>query len=182
MKRCLPALFAIFFFQYLHSQTVIRINQLGYTPAGVKVAVLGSKDGFAATQFQLVEAASGKVVFTARAGKDFGGYGPFNTTYRLDFSGFSGQGRFLLKAGDTYSPVFRIGHDVYKGAADFCLRYMRQQRCGYNPSLRDSCHHRGGYSLYGPMPDSSYVDVYGGWHDASDYLQYVTTSANATYQ
>ena len=32
------------------------------------------------------------------------------------------------------------------------------------------------------MPDNSFIDVAGGWHDATDYLQYVTTSANATYQ
>jgi hypothetical protein len=31
------------------------------------------------------------------------------------------------------------------------------------------------------MPDGTRVDVSGGWHDASDYLQYSTTSANATY-
>ena len=31
------------------------------------------------------------------------------------------------------------------------------------------------------MPDSTRIDVSGGWHDASDYLQYATTSANATY-
>jgi hypothetical protein len=31
------------------------------------------------------------------------------------------------------------------------------------------------------MPDSTHIDVVGGWHDASDYLQYTTTSANATY-
>ncbi len=30
--------------------------------------------------------------------------------------------------------------------------------------------------------DSAHIDVTGGWHDAADYLQYVTTSANATYQ
>jgi endoglucanase len=70
---------------------------------------------------------------------------------------------------------------VYKGSADFALRYMRQQRCGYNPYLKDSCHTHDGYTMYGPMPDSTYIDVTGGWHDASDYLQYSTTSANATY-
>ena len=32
-----------------------------------------------------------------------------------------------------------------------------------------------------PVPDSTHIDVVGGWHDASDYLQYSTTSANATY-
>ncbi len=76
---------------------------------------------------------------------------------------------------------FIIGEDVYKGAADFCLRYMRQQRSGFNPFLKDSCHTHDGYTMYGPMPDSTHIDASGGWHDASDYLQYVTTSANATW-
>ncbi len=31
------------------------------------------------------------------------------------------------------------------------------------------------------LPDSTHVDVSGGWHDASDYLQYTTTSSNAAY-
>jgi peptidoglycan/xylan/chitin deacetylase (PgdA/CDA1 family) len=163
-------------------QTVIRINQLGYTPAGIKVAVLGSKKGPVPAAFQLLDASTGKVVFSAPLGQAYGAYGPFSSTFRLDFSGFGGLGRFVLKAGETLSPTFRIGHDVYRGVADFCLRYMRQQRTGFNPSLKDSCHTRDGYTLYGPMPDSTHVDVWGGWHDASDYLQYVITSANATYQ
>lgn len=70
---------------------------------------------------------------------------------------------------------------MYKGAADFALRYMRQQRSGFNPYLKDSCHTADGYTMYGPMPDSTIINVSGGWHDASDYLQYATTSANATY-
>src|SRR5690606_36366363 len=71
--------------------------------------------------------------------------------------------------------------DVYKGSADFALQYMRQQRSGYNPFLRDSCHTDDGYTMYGPMPDSTHIDVSGGWHDATDYLQYSMTSANAAY-
>ena len=31
------------------------------------------------------------------------------------------------------------------------------------------------------IKDSTHIDVVGGWHDATDYLQYSTTSANATY-
>ena len=58
---------------------------------------------------------------------------------------------------------------------------MRQQRSGFNPYLKDSCHTHDGYTMYGPMPDSTHLDVSGGWHDATDYLQYSTTSANATY-
>src|SRR5206468_11168407 len=102
-------------------------------------------------------------------------------SYRLNFTAFHKPGKYFLKAGTATSPSFVIGQQVYKGAADFCLRYMRQQRSGFNPFLKDSCHTHDGYTVYGPMPDSSFVDVSGGWHDASDYLQYSTTSANATY-
>jgi peptidoglycan/xylan/chitin deacetylase (PgdA/CDA1 family) len=91
---------------------------------------------------------------------------------------------FFRQAGGAKSPEFEIGEGVYKGAADFCLRYMRQQRTGFNPFLKDSCHTHDGYVLYGGkagIKDSTRIDVVGGWHDASDYLQYSTTSANATY-
>lgn len=162
----------------------IRINQLGYTPAGIKVAVWVSKKQQEMNNWQLTDAKTDSVVFRGKAGKLFGAYGPFEQTYRLDFSSFKKPGRYYLQAGDTRSPEFAIGNDVYKGAADFCLRYMRQQRTGFNPYLRDSCHTHDGYVLYGEkagIKDSTRIDVVGGWHDASDYLQYSTTSANATY-
>ncbi len=173
----------LLFVNHIHAQeqTWIRINQLGYTPAGLKIAVWVTKEKISLQKFELVDAASGKVVFTRAAGKAFGAYGPFTQTFRLDFSEFFRKGTYYLQTGNIKSPVFRIDYDVYKGAADFCLRYMRQQRSGFNPYLKDSCHTHDGYTLYGPMPDSSHIDVTGGWHDASDYLQYSTTSANATY-
>jgi hypothetical protein len=116
--------------------------------------------------------------------KPMGAYGPFVQTQRLNFSAFITPGVYKLIADGAESPYFKIGDDVYKGAADFCLRYMRQQRTGFNPYLKDSCHTHDGYVLYGEkagIKDSTHIDVVGGWHDASDYLQYSTTSANATY-
>jgi peptidoglycan/xylan/chitin deacetylase (PgdA/CDA1 family) len=80
------------------------------------------------------------------------------------------------------SPEFRIAENVYEGTADFLLNYMRQQRSGYNPYVKDSCHTHDGYEIYGKSGDSAHINVSGGWHDAADYLQYVATSANATYQ
>lgn len=59
---------------------------------------------------------------------------------------------------------------------------MRQQRCGFNPFFNDSCHIHDGIIVDHPTRSGEKIDVTGGWHDASDYLQYVTTSANATYQ
>ena len=167
-------------------QSWIRINQLGYTPGGTKVAVWCSKEHpgslrEAINNWQLVDARTGKTVLSCKKGKEFGVYGPFNKTRRLNFSAFTKPGHYYIQAGGIKSPEFEIGDNVYQGAADFCLRYLRQQRSGFNPFLKDSCHTHDGYTLYGPMPDSTHIDVTGGWHDASDYLQYATTSANATY-
>lgn len=162
----------------------IRINHLGYTPNGIKIAVWCSKERTVINGWQLIDVASKKIVFSGKAVKGFGSYGPFQQTARLNFSSFTKTGRYYLQAGKTKSPEFIIGNDVYKGTADFCLRYMRQQRTGFNPFLKDSCHTHDGYSLYGEkagLKDSTHIDVVGGWHDATDYLQYSTTSANATY-
>ena len=164
-----------------NSKSWIRINQMGYLSSAVKVAVLGSKDSERFKYFELVDAASSKVVLKKAAGKDFGAYGPFSKSFRLDFTEFKSRGIYYLQAGSVRSPEFKIGNDTYKGSADFALRYMRQQRCGYNPYLKKTCHPLDGYTVYGPMPEHTFVDVTGGWHDASDYLQYSTTSANATY-
>ncbi len=172
------------------AQSWIRINLLGYTPGGVKAAVWcssqlsGNSFQLTGNSWQLVEAGTGKIAASGKLGKAYGAYGPFRESYRINFTYFSKPGRYYLQARGARSPVFVISNDVYKGSADFCLRYLRQQRSGFNPFLKDSCHTHDGYSLYGEkagLPDSSFVPVSGGWHDASDYLQYSATSANATW-
>ncbi|WP_266362550.1 glycoside hydrolase family 9 protein [Tellurirhabdus rosea] len=183
-KFLLVVVLAILSFAFIPTEEEtawIRINQLGYRPAGLKVAVWGSKTADTLTRFQLLEATSGKVAFDGPVSEPYGAYGPFRQTYRFNFSSHTKPGKYYLQAGGVRSPEFTIAENVYDGTADFCLRYMRQQRSGYNPFLKDSCHTHDGYTMYGPMPDSTHIDVSGGWHDASDYLQYVPTSANATY-
>jgi len=159
----------------------VRINQLGYPSTGLKTAVLAAKTVPQQPTFQLVEATTHRTVFTAPTGRSFGPYGPFTDTRRLEFSAYKKPGRYYIRVGGITSAVFSIGSQVYDGAADFCLRYLRQQRSGFNPYLKDSCHTHDGYTLYAPVPDSTHIDVVGGWHDASDYLQYSTTTANAVY-
>ena len=174
----------VFFTSFNYDENIntwIRINWLGYKPKGMKIAVWCSKDTASVENFQLVDAATSKIVYRANAGKAFGNYGPFTQIYRLNFSSFTKPGRYYLQVNNAKSPEFKIADEVYKGAADFCLRYMRQQRSGFNPFLKDSCHTHDGYTMYGPMPDSAHINVSGGWHDATDYLQYSATSANATY-
>ena len=160
----------------------IRINQLGYLPQSIKVAVFMSEEGSELKSYTLVDAFTGEAVHTYTEAKATGKMGGMKSTYRLDFSNYTEPGVYYLKAGKATSPRFPINAQVYNGTADFLLNYMRQQRCGYNPFLKDSCHVHDGYIVYHPNKTGQHIDVRGGWHDATDYLQYTTTSANAIYQ
>lgn len=160
----------------------IRINQLGYLPDTAKAAVFVSNDNAKAASFEIRDALTGETVYTSEKVRSYGAWGPFTNGARLDFTAFSTPGAYYIAAGGVQSPVFRVGWDVYDGAADFLLNYMRQQRCGWNPCLKDSCHTHDGFIIYHPTKENTHIDVTGGWHDASDYLQYTTTSANAVHQ
>jgi endoglucanase len=159
---------------------VIRINQLGYLPDGPKVAVMCSLDAARVESF-FVEDTTGRRVWGPRPASAGGAFGPCTATHRLDFSTFRRAGRYRLVAGDTRSPILRIDQHVYDGAADTLLYYMREQRSGWNPVFRDSVHTHDGIVVDDSARGGTFVPVSGGWADASDYLQYVTTSANATY-
>lgn len=162
----------------------IRVNQIGYKSEGRKVAVWVAKKDKKLKRFIVRNTTDNKVVYEGKVSSPFGEYGPFIQSYRLDFSDLTTPGRYVVEAGGIISGEVKIGDDVYNGASDFTLRYMRQQRTLFNPYLKDSCHTHDGFTMYGSsagLKDSTRVDVGGGWHDASDYLQYATTSANATF-
>lgn len=160
----------------------LRVNQLGYLPQSVKVAVFISEDDVKVGSFQLFDAITQATVFEGSVKASDASVWGMKTAFRLDFSSFENEGGYYLLFGNTQSPCFRIGTDVYEGTADFVLNYMRQQRCGFNPYFNDSCHLHDGIIVDHPQKTGQKIDVTGGWHDASDYLQYLTTSANATYQ
>jgi endoglucanase len=159
----------------------IRINQIGYLPEDSKVAVIFSKETVR-ENFLLVNLKTGEKVFDikpAKLKKDaWGGF----LYWELDFSGFRDEGQYILKgmkSGVTSTP-FLISSKAYAGYQEQLLEFMRQQRCGYNPVLDMVCHQKDGRSFFGPMPDSTFVDLSGGWHDAGDQLKYLITSSYAT--
>lgn len=164
----------------------IRVNQIGYLEDDVKVAVWISKKESVVREFQVIDPATKDILFTGSGSnvQNTGKQPAFESSARLNFTAFKRPGKYILKAGETESIPFRIGNDIYAGAAEIPLQYMRQQRCGYNPFLKDSCHVHDAISVGDPdsKRDGQYFNTTGGWHDASDYLQYVTTSANAVYQ
>lgn len=181
MNRIVLSIMIVFAALHCLAANYIRVNQIGYLERDVKVAVLLLPDGGKVDRFSVTETTSGKSV-TLKAVRATGSLGSMAMTARLDFSQVTTPGTYYITAAGARSATFRIGNDAYRGAQEIPLHYMRQQRCGWNPFLRDSCHTLDGRLQLSGVRDGERVDVTGGWHDASDYLQYLTTSANAVYQ
>jgi endoglucanase len=164
-------------------RVVVRVNQVGYLPDAPKVAVACALD-FAlrgqSVRFS-VRDTNGRVVVPERLARPSGGFGPCRETWRFDFSALRASGRYVVVTGGAESPAIRIAPNVYDGAADTTLYYLRQQRSGFNPFFKDSVHRLDGFVVDDTGRVVKFQPVSGGWADASDYLQYVATSATATY-
>ena len=98
----------------VHADEWIRINQMGYLPQSIKVAVFMSEEGTQLSQFQLVDAYTEKVVRTFHHLKETGILGNMKSTYRLNFSDYNTPGVYYLKAGCAVSPRFPINAQVYQ--------------------------------------------------------------------
>ncbi len=160
----------------------IRINQLGYLPKESKIAIVFSHKAIK-EKFQLVSADTKKVITYLKPKKSKAkGWGTFEYYYELDFTLVEKTGSYFLqsKKSKIISQSFKISDNAYGHEHEKLLEFMRQQRCGYNPFLDMVCHKRDGRSMFGPMPDCTFVDVSGGWHDAGDQLKYLMTGSYAT--
>ena len=178
------AFLALFQVAAADSTSFVRVNQVGYLPDAPKVAVVCSLAERAVARFT-VEDSAGRVVLPSSPARRAPGFGPCVVTHRLDFTAVRAPGRYRVVAVDAEgariaSPLVRVDARVWAGGADTLLAYMRQQRSGYNPFFRDSVHRFDGIVVDGPRK-GAFRPVSGGWADAADYLQYVTTSATATY-
>ncbi|MDR1517860.1 MAG: glycoside hydrolase family 9 protein [Dysgonamonadaceae bacterium] len=163
-------------------ESQIRINHLGYLPESVKVAVYVSQNEAGNMDFEVKNSKTGISVLKGLGTETNALRWGLKKAVRLNFSSLKEPGEYFISYNGEKSPVFRIGADVYDGSADFILKYMRQQRCGFNPYLDTLCHQHDGYIVDHPTRSGEKIDVRGGWHDASDLLQYLPTSANATFQ
>ncbi|MDQ6871996.1 MAG: glycoside hydrolase family 9 protein [Gemmatimonadota bacterium] len=160
-------------------RAVIRVNQLGYLPDAPKIAVFCALEPMELRTFVVTDA-DGKVRLE-RPATPAKAFGPCISNYRLDFSPLIRTGEYHIVAGGASSPAVRISKNAYVGAADTLLYYMREQRSGYNPLFHTVVHTRDGVVVDDSTRMGKFVPVTGGWADASDYLQYVMTSANATF-
>ena len=159
----------------------LRVNQVGYLEGETKVAIAFSEASVRGN-FSVHNAETGKRIFRGKAvPSEVRAWGSFSHYYKLDFSEINTPGRYYVELNGNKSAIFGIGGEhSYKDYHENLIGFMRQQRCGYNPFLDMVCHQRDGRTMYGPMPDSTFIDVSGGWHDAGDQLKYLITSSNAT--
>lgn len=160
---------------------VARVSSMGYLPDDIKAAVyLGNRNVTAA-----------EVSITDRTGHTYRAdsvtveqpWQAGQEASRVYFSSLTTPGEYVLTVSDAEPVKVYIGKDAFaRGIHELPLQYLRQQRCGYNPVHDALCHQNDGHLVLSGDLDGRHFDVRGGWHDASDYLQYLTTSANTVYQ
>lgn len=164
----------------------LKVNQIGYLPDDIKAAVYLGDEPLADLNFVLITP-DGKQAIDSVV--EAPAWEPKKTAARIYFSSYTKPGDYKLIVEDVGGTVLDsaplyIGNDAYSRVSlhELPLVYLRQQRCGYNPAHDANCHTHDGILVLSGADDGKHVDVTGGWHDASDYLQYLTTSANTVYQ
>lgn len=170
----------------MQATDVLRANLVGYLADDFKTAVYIGDTPTDQISFALTQDGCPLAIDSVVAVNP---WAPFAYSARIYFTSNNQPGACVLSATlpdgteiasvDTY-----IGDDAYSRYAmrELPLHYLRQQRCGENPVFGEKCHQHDGYLVLSGDRDGEYIDVRGGWHDASDFLQYLPTSANTVYQ
>jgi len=167
----------------------IRVNQVGYTQAASKTAIVLSSTNLSGVRYDIFNANNISVfngtIPTASKGS-WGDAGGANLaySYALDFSSLNTVGSgYYIKINADKSPTFTISNLVYSSLADLSMQFFKVQRCGdTSPEGHAICHVPGTNSSIDGKPDgaSSTLDFSGGWHDASDYIKFMSTIGHVT--
>ena len=181
MRRFFTICIALLMCVVAQAQSWVRVNTVGYLPKDIKVAVFISTENTEVSDFNLCDASTNEIVYTGKTKAVSGDKWKMKSAYRLNFSPYTKEGGYYILCNGVKSPMFRISASAYDGLSDYMLVYMRQQRCGDNPYTNELCHQHDGFIVDHPTKSGQQIDVRGGWHDATDYLQYQTTSSTATY-
>jgi hypothetical protein len=160
----------------------IRSNQVGFNPKDFKTAVVFSESPIKDKQFTIIQIPKSKVVFSGKLQDSVNSYGKFNYCYVIDFSALEVSGSYKIKVDGITSYPFKINTKIYNTVVDSLMLFFREQRCGpTNPILHKPCHLSDVARLEGDKNRSGGVDVTGGWHDAGDYIKFLSTTAYTTF-
>lgn len=168
----------------------IKINQVGYEPDAVKIAIVNSKT---TKLFKVMSADGATVIFNGHAGqpsKVLFGEGYVQT---LDFSALHKPGHYKLWiTGIGYSYNFRIRKNVYREISAAAMKSYYYQRSGIpikkeyagvwkrkegHPDTTVFIHASASDQL---RPEGTVISAARGWYDAGDYNKYIVNSGIAT--
>ena len=168
----------------------VSVNQTGYFPDGVKIAVYPTQAA-SDTPFEwlLVDADDAETVAGGQTLSGFRDTASGDFVHLIDFSEYDAPGRYILKVGGATSVPFTIGDDIYGPLAKDALRYFYLNRSGIDldPQYAGAWARPAGHltdnsvTCYSGRDSNGRtwdgcdytVDASGGWYDAGDYGKYV---------
>ena len=169
----------------------ILVNQVGYLPNSVKIALLRVK----ADKFDVVDVSGGKVVFTGVPGAfkywDLSG----DSVCTADFSEVTAPGKYkvCLNNNSVCSFAFEIRTDVYNAVAKASLKafYLTRSGMAITPEFGGKWARAAGHpdtvvlvhssAASAKRPEGFKISSPGGWYDAGDYNKYIVNSSISTY-
>lgn len=172
IRTQLAALLAIVFLApFSFAQLHVLVDQVGYDTTAPKLALIQGTAQDHPAQFTLVDESTGKVVFTGTpkpAGSVYDWDVPLGNVYwTADFSAFNQPGHYALDTrdadGEAHSCAFQIESDLLERTTlSNVVYYFKGQRASGQMNKADR---------HLKIPNKpGYVDVHGGWYDATgDY-------------
>ncbi len=159
----------------------IRCNQVGYLTGELKSAIVFSNKPLNVDTFFVLDAKTGNSIYENKLIRLKRTFGKFRYFYSADFSNLNIPGNYTINIENSSSPQFSIGNDIYNHVVDSLMLFFHEQRCGpTNPSLHGKCHLWDIARIKRGVKNRQ-IDVTGGWHDAGDYLKFISTTALTTY-
>ncbi len=145
------------------------VNQVGYEALEPKEAIVSSPPHDSPREFSLVDSEAGKIVLkgSLRPSGQVHAWGE-TIFWIADFSSWKTPGQYILRVssreGETSSCPFTIGENILeRNTLSNIVYYFKGQRAS---GLMDKADRR----LEVPGSPGTYVDVHGGWYDATgDY-------------
>lgn len=137
----------------------IRVNQVGYEKAGFKSAILeATTANLTVTDFNIINA-SDSIVFSGALVKKGAVAGWTNRYFwEADFSAFQKEGTYRVKIDSKISYPFEIGASLLFAKTAFSI-------VDFFKGMRSTLNGDRSLSFNGTRND--FVDVYGGWRDAT---------------
>ncbi|RBP52709.1 glycoside hydrolase family 9 protein [Arenicella xantha] len=173
----------------------IKVNQIGYSVAARKVAIVPVDDvASAASKFDVVRVTDGVTVFSGDLSAPLFWEFSNETVQQANFSGFREAGSYLVRVagvGDSYP--FEIGDTVLGGVHKGALKSYYLNRSG----MPIEAQYAGQHARAAGHPDTAVIvhesaatkarpagtilSSPKGWYDAGDYGKYIVNSGISTY-